>query len=259
MDKYIKKWVTMMNKRLLMTGMLCSAAILAGCNQGDAEKETTKEVQLQTLEQKVNYAIALNMANNFKQREVPIEVDAFTQALKDVRDGTEPRLNEEQLQETMQTFQEQQMELQQQRQKEIADKNKADGEKFLSDNAAKEGVEMTESGLQYKVLEEGDGIQPAAEDTVTVHYEGRLVDGTVFDSSYERGNPATFGLNQVIPGWTEGLQLMETGSKYELYIPSDLAYGPGGNQGIPPNSTLVFQVELLEVEKAEQAEEEAAE
>ncbi|MCP8900460.1 FKBP-type peptidyl-prolyl cis-trans isomerase [Gilvimarinus xylanilyticus] len=250
----------MMNKRLLMTGMLCSAAILAGCNQGDAEKETTKEVQLQTLEQKVNYAIALNMANNFKQREVPIEVDAFTQALKDVRDGTDPRLSEEEMQETMQTFQEQQMELQQQRQKEIADKNKADGEKFLSDNAAKEGVEMTESGLQYKVLEEGDGIQPAAEDTVTVHYEGRLIDGTVFDSSYERGNPATFGLNQVIPGWTEGLQLMETGSKYELYIPSDLAYGPGGNQGIPPNSTLVFQVELLEVEKAEEPEaEEAAE
>ncbi|MDO3381436.1 FKBP-type peptidyl-prolyl cis-trans isomerase [Gilvimarinus algae] len=241
----------MINKRLLMTGMLCSAALIAGCNQGDSQQDTAKEVQLETLEQKVNYAIALNMASNFKQREVPIEVEAFTAALTDVRDDKEQRLTDEQIQEVMQTFQEQQMELQQQRQKELADKHKSEGEAFLADNAAKEGVEITDSGLQYKVLEAGDGIKPKAEDTVTVHYEGKLIDGTVFDSSYERNQPATFALNQVISGWTEGLQLMETGSKYELYIPSDLAYGPGGNHGIPPNATLIFQVELLEVEPAD--------
>lgn len=248
----------MINKRLLIAGMICSAAVLTGCNQGD-EAASDQPAKLETLEQKVNYAIALNMAQNFKQREVPIEVDAFTQALTDVRDDAEPKLTEEEIQEVMQTFQEQQMELQQQRQKELADKHKLEGEQFLSDNAAKEGVGMTESGLQYKVLEEGDGIKPGAMDTVTVHYEGRLIDGSVFDSSYERGQPATFALNQVIPGWTEGLQLMETGSKYQLYIPSDLAYGPGGNQGIPPNATLVFDVELIEVEPAEVPEEEAAE
>ncbi|MDO3388680.1 FKBP-type peptidyl-prolyl cis-trans isomerase [Gilvimarinus sp. SDUM040013] len=246
-----------MNKRLLMTGVLCSVAVLAGCNQSEPEAE--KEVTLDTLEQKVNYSIALNMATNFKSRDVPIEVDAFTKALTDVRDDVEPMLTEEEIQEVMQTFQEQQMELQQQRQKELAEKHKLEGEQFLSDNAAKEGVEITDSGLQYKVLEAGDGIKPGEMDTVTVHYEGRLIDGSVFDSSYEREQTATFALNQVIPGWTEGLQLMETGSKYQLYIPSDLAYGPGGNQGIPPNSTLVFDVELIEVEPAEAPAEEAAE
>ncbi|MBU2886331.1 FKBP-type peptidyl-prolyl cis-trans isomerase [Gilvimarinus agarilyticus] len=237
-----------------MTGVLCSAAVLAGCNQGDSE--ATKEVTLDTIEQKVNYIAALNIASNFKNRDVPIEVDAFNKALTDVRDDVEPMLSREEMQEVMQQFQEQQMELQQQRQKELADKHKQEGETFLSDNASKEGVELTESGLQYKVLEQGDGIKPGPMDTVTVHYEGRLIDGTVFDSSYEREKTTSFALNQVIPGWTEGLQLMETGSKYQFYIPSDLAYGPGGNPGsIPPNATLVFDVELIEVEAAEAPEE----
>lgn len=249
----------MFNKRLLMAGIICSATVLAGCNNDSSEASdkaaaTNASVTLTTLEQKVNYAIGLNMASNFKQREVPIEVDAFTLALTDVRDDKEPALTPEEMESVMQTFQEQQMELQQQKQKELADSQKAEGEAFLSDNADKEGVQITDSGLQYKVLEEGDGVSPNAKDTVTVHYRGKLLDGTEFDSSYAREQPATFALNQVIAGWTEGLQLMKTGSKYELYIPSDLAYGPGGNQGIPPNATLIFEVELLEVEPAEAAE-----
>jgi FKBP-type peptidyl-prolyl cis-trans isomerase FkpA/FKBP-type peptidyl-prolyl cis-trans isomerase FklB len=255
----------MFNKRLLMAGVICSATVLAGCNQDSSEPAdqaaaADSQANLTTLEQKVNYAIALNMAANFKQRNVPIEVDAFTQALTDIRDDKEPALSQEELQTVMQTFQEQQMELQQQKQKELADAQKAEGEAFLAENAGKEGVVLTDSGLQYKVLEEGDGVSPNAEDTVTVHYRGKLLDGTEFDSSYAREQPATFALNQVIAGWTEGLQLMQTGAKYELYIPSDLAYGPGGNQGIPPNATLIFEVELLEVEPAEAKEEaEAAE
>ncbi len=244
----------MINKRLLMAGVIASAALVAGCNQG-AEETAETEVALETLEQKVNYTIAADIASNFKQREITLDIDAFTAALRDVQADTELRLSEEEMRETMQTFQEQQMQLAQQKQREMAEKNRQEGQDFLAENAAKEGVQITDSGLQYKVLEAGDGVKPGPQDTVTVHYSGRLLDGTEFDSSYKRDRPATFGLDQVIAGWTEGLQLMETGAKYEFYIPSDLAYGPGGNQGIPPNSTLIFEVELLEVEPAETPEE----
>lgn len=248
----------MINKRLLMAGVIASAALVAGCNQS-ADETAEAGVTLDTLEQKVNYTIAADLASNFKQRDIPLDVDAFTAALRDVQTDAELRLSEDEMRETMQTFQEQQMQLAQQKQREQAEKNRQEGEDFLAENADKEGVHITDSGLQYKVLEEGDGVKPGPRDTVTVHYSGRLIDGKVFDSSYERNSPATFGLDQVISGWTEGLQLMETGAKYELYIPSDLAYGPGGNQGIPPNSTLIFEVELLEVEPIETPEEAAEE
>ena len=143
-------------------------------------------------------------------------------------------------QQELQQKQEQQLE-------ELAQKNKDAGEAFLAENAEREGVETTESGLQYEVIEEGNGERPTAEDQVEVHYTGELINGEVFDSSRERGQTVTFGLNQVIPGWTEGLQLMSEGARYKLYIPSDLAYGPGGNQAIGPNETLVFDVELIAV------------
>jgi FKBP-type peptidyl-prolyl cis-trans isomerase len=126
--------------------------------------------------------------------------------------------------------------------------NAAAGEKFLLENRTREGVIVTESGLQYEVLTMGDGAKPAATDTVTVHYQGTLLDGTEFDSSYSRNQPATFQLDKVIPGWTEGVQLMPVGSKFKFYIPSDLAYGPSGGGPIGPNATLIFEVELLGVE-----------
>ncbi len=130
-----------------------------------------------------------------------------------------------------------------------AKENSKIGEEYLQKNKGKEGIKVTKSGLQYKVLKEGAGIIPKATDVVKVHYRGTLIDGTEFDSSYKRNQPAEFQLNQVIPGWTEGLQLMKVGSKYQLTIPSNLAYGERGNQGIPGNSVLIFEVELLDVKQ----------
>jgi len=238
----------MINKKLLIVG-LATAVLIAGCSK--EEKQPDPSTLLQSLEQKVNYTIAQNLANNFKQSGVTIEPETFALALRDVRDGTESRLSDEEMQTVMQTFQEQAMAQREEEQKKIAEENAAAGAKFLEENKAKEGVTTTESGLQYRVITEGSGAKPKATDTVTVHYSGKLLDGTEFDSSYARNEPAVFGLNSVIPGWTEGLQLMSEGSKWELVIPSDLAYGPGANGPIPPNSVLVFEVELLEVKPAD--------
>ena len=237
----------MINKKLLV-GLVSSVVLVAGCQK---EAEEPKAVELNTLEQKVNYTIARNLASNFKQNGLVVEPDSFMLALNDVRDGVESRLTDEEMQTVMQTFQEQAMAKREEEQKKIASENAEKGQAFLAENKAKEGVTTTESGLQYRVITEGSGVKPKATDTVTVHYSGKLLDGTEFDSSYSRNEPATFDLNSVIPGWTEGLQLMPQGSKWELVIPSELAYGPGANGPIPPNSVLVFEVELLEVKTAE--------
>ncbi|MGD8175171.1 FKBP-type peptidyl-prolyl cis-trans isomerase [Marinimicrobium sp. ARAG 43.8] len=235
----------------LMAGLLGAAALLAGCNQSEPEQKT---VELETLDQKVNYIFGTNLAENLAQGGVTIEPEAFAQALRDKRDGTDPRLSEEEMREVMQTFQEEQMAKREAEQKAASETNQQEAEAFFAENANADGVQETDSGLQYKVLEEGEGASPGPNDTVTVHYRGRLLDGTEFDSSYERGEPVSFAVNGVISGWTEGLQLMSEGAKYELYIPSDLAYGPGGNGPIPPSSALIFEVELLEVEAADEAE-----
>ncbi|ROQ18006.1 MULTISPECIES: FKBP-type peptidyl-prolyl cis-trans isomerase [Marinimicrobium] len=240
----------------LIAGLLGATALMVGCNQAEPENEPAK---LETLEEKVNYVFGTNLAENLAQGGVTIEPDAFAQALRDKRDGVEPRLSEEEMREVMQTFQEQEMARREAEQEAAAETNKQEAEAFFAENANAEGVSQTDSGLQYKVLEEGDGAKPGADDTVTVHYRGRLLDGTEFDSSYERDQPATFALNSVIAGWTEALQLMSEGSKYELYIPSDLAYGPGGNGPIPPNAALIFEVELLEIDDQADADSEGAE
>lgn len=193
---------------------------------------------------KLSYAWGLAMGRQLQGMGMKeLNVDDFKDAVKAVFDGTEPAVSPEEAQKLIQDY----LNDLQSKAEEAA---KAAGKKFLEENKKKENVKETPSGLQYVVEKEGEGATPTAEDEVTVHYTGRLLDGTVFDSSVNRGEPATFPLNRVIPGWTEGVQLMKEGAKYTFFIPSDLAYGPQGVPGaIPPHSTLIFDVELIKVVK----------
>lgn len=243
----------MFNKRLLVVGLMAATAGLIGCNKEEA-KATNEGAQLTTLEQKANYIIGQNLGKNLQNGGLAIEPEALALALADVRDGKESRINEKDMQEIMQEVQQKAMAKQEEEQKKLSEENIAKGAKFLEENKAKEGVVTTESGLQYRVITEGKGTKPKATDIVTVHYTGKLIDGKVFDSSVTNGQPATFPLDGVIAGWTEALQLMPQGSKWEIVIPADLAYGSGGQGPIPPSSTLIFEVELLEVKAPEAAE-----
>lgn len=199
--------------------------------------------------EKVSYALGLNVAEYF--RSLPYDVDfAFAaQALSDAAAG-KPAITQDEYHATMQKFQKLMQEAAEKHMAEMAAKNKLEGDKFLAENAKKEGVKCTPSGLQYIVITEGEGDTPTSTDIVKVHYTGTLIDGRVFDSSVSRGVPAQFGVNQVIPGWTEALQMMKVGSKYKLFLPSDIAYGErGAGEMIQPNSTLIFEVELLDIIK----------
>ena len=179
-----------------------------------------------------------------------LNVDDFAQSIKDMLAGNELKVSHREAQEIVQEYFAKKEEKMNAERAEKGKAAKAEGEKYLTENAKKEGVITTESGLQYQVLKEGNGKKPSAKDSVKCHYEGFLIDGTVFDSSVQRGEPATFGLQQVIAGWTEGLQLMQEGAKYRFFIPYRLAYGEGGAGAmIPPFATLIFDVELLEVVK----------
>ncbi|MDE6443155.1 MAG: FKBP-type peptidyl-prolyl cis-trans isomerase [Muribaculaceae bacterium] len=192
----------------------------------------------------LSYAWGMAMGSQLRGMGVTnLNFDDFTEALRSAFEGKETKLSPEEAQKVIQEY------LQELTAKKTAE-IKAVGEKFLEENKKNENVKVTPSGLQYVVEKEGEGAQPTAEDEVTVHYTGKLIDGTVFDSSVSRGEPATFPLNRVIPGWTEGVQLMKEGGKYTFYIPSDLAYGPQGvPNAIPPHSTLIFEVELIKVVK----------
>jgi FKBP-type peptidyl-prolyl cis-trans isomerase FklB len=202
-----------------------------------------KSPQLKDQKDKVSYAIGMNIGLNLSRQKVDINPDVLAAGIKDALAG-KPQLTQDQVKDIMTQF-EKDME---QKQKASGEKNKADGAKFLEENKKKPGVKATASGLQYKVEKEGTGPQPKATDMVTVNYRGTLIDGTEFDSSYKRGQPATFPLNGVIKGWTEGLQLMKPGSKYQFFVPSNLAYGERSvGPDIAANATLVFEVELLEV------------
>lgn len=192
----------------------------------------------------LSYAWGLAMGSQLRGMGVEnLEFNDFDEAVHAAFKGEEPKMTPEEAQKIIQEY------LQELTAKKTAE-IKAVGEKFLEENKKNENVKTTPSGLQYVVEKEGEGAQPSAEDEVTVHYTGKLIDGTVFDSSVSRGEPATFPLNRVIPGWTEGVQLMKEGGKYTFYIPSDLAYGPQGvPNAIPPHSTLIFEVELIKVVK----------
>ncbi len=207
-----------------------------------------ESTQLKDEKDKVSYSIGLDIGNTFKKQNMDISLDALNAGLKDGVSGNKPLLNEEQVKETMTAYSKTMMEKQAAKNKEAAAKNGAEGEKFLAENKSKEGVKTTASGLQYKIVKEGDGPTPKETDTVVTHYRGTLLNGKEFDSSLARNEPATFPVNRVIKGWTEALQMMKVGSKYQLFIPASLAYGErGAGQDIGPNSTLIFDVELLEI------------
>ena len=198
---------------------------------------------------KLSYALGLGIGRQLAQMGAEqLSIDDFAQAIKDVVAGGQLKLDEAEAQVIVQEFFQKQEEKQRAAAAEMGKKAKEEGEKYLAENAKKEGVVTLPSGLQYLVIKEGNGKRPKATDKVKCHYEGMLVDGTLFDSSVQRGEPATFPLNQVIAGWTEGLQLLKEGGKATFYIPAQLGYGEQGVPGmIPPNSTLIFDVELLEV------------
>ncbi|WP_107928372.1 FKBP-type peptidyl-prolyl cis-trans isomerase [Neisseria animaloris] len=253
-----------MNKTFKL-GMVALAAVfaLSACNK-DGNKPTGGEAasgdktavasEFSSSIQQTSYAMGMDIGRSLKQvKDAGTEVDlkAFNEALQTMLDGKEPKLTEQKAQEVMMAFLAEQQQKVQAKIVADAKANLEKGQAFLKENGTKEGVKTTASGLQYKVKTEGTGVQPKAADLVTVEYEGRLIDGTVFDSSKQHGQPATFPLNQVIRGWTEGMQLMKEGSEYTFFIPSELAYGENAvSEKIGPNSTLVFDVKLLKVEKA---------
>ncbi|GIU21974.1 FKBP-type peptidyl-prolyl cis-trans isomerase [Shewanella schlegeliana] len=229
---------------------------LTACNQEQAVA-VDAPVELKTEAQKEAYSVGASigtyMAGHIKeQEELGLKVDrslivtGFSEGL-----NSDLKLTQEEMQTILQKLDEKLNEKRQAQAAALAEKSLAESKAFLDANKAKEGVVTTDSGLQYEVITEGTGDKPTAEDTVKVHYVGTLTDGTEFDSSVARGEPATFPLNRVIPGWTEGVQLMPVGSKYKFVIPADLAYGDRDTGSIPANSTLVFEVELLDIQKAD--------
>ena len=231
-----------------MTTKFIITVAAASLVSGFAHAQT--QMDLKDLKQKASYAIGADIGSNLKRQEIDVDPKALAAGLADSLEG-KMKLTDAELKEVMTTFRTEMTAKMESRQKVAGEKNLKDGEAFLAANAKKEGVKATASGLQYKVLKSGKGKSPKATDTVKVHYHGTLIDGTVFDSSVERGEPISFPLNGVIPGWTEGVQLMKEGDKFQFTIPSKLAYGeqgPGGKIG--PNSTLVFDVELLAIEPA---------
>ncbi|HLT13341.1 MAG TPA: FKBP-type peptidyl-prolyl cis-trans isomerase [Marinobacter sp.] len=229
-----------MKKTLLaitMTGMI------AGCST------TEQDPSLETTPEKVSYGMGLVMGERMSNDLPDLQMQQFIQGFEHGQAGDEEakRLSREEIQTALLAYQKELQVKQEQQYEELAQKNQEAGDAFLAENAKRDGVETTESGLQYEIIEEGSGEKPGASDRVQVHYTGELINGEVFDSSRERGEPTTFGVGQVIPGWIEGLQLMSEGARYKLFIPADLAYGSTGNQAIAPNETLIFDVELLKI------------
>jgi FKBP-type peptidyl-prolyl cis-trans isomerase FklB len=216
------------------------------------EPKPAAATQLDTPQSRISYTIGVNIGQDFKNQKLDIDPDVLLLGLKDTLQGKELKLTEEEMVSEIQGFQKSMQEKLAAEMDAQATTNKAEGEAFLAENAKKEGVVVTESGLQYKVIEAGEGAAPGPNDVATVNYRGSLIDGTQFDSSYDRGQPATFPVGGVIAGWSEALQLMKPGAKFQLAIPSELAYGEkGAGQAIGPNATLLFDVELISVEKGE--------
>ena len=229
-----------MKQRLAMA--MCGVVALAGASfAADAP-------ELKSDKEKISYSIGMDIVGNLKRGSVEVDPDLLARGLKDSYVGGKTLLTEDQARQAIADFQKTLAAKQAETMKILSEKNKADGEKFLAENAKKEGVKVLPSGLQYKEITPGQGKSPKIADNVTTHYKGTLIDGTEFDSSYRRGQPVTFPVSGVIAGWTEALQLMKEGAKWQLFVPSRLAYGErAAGQVIGPNATLVFEVELISV------------
>jgi FKBP-type peptidyl-prolyl cis-trans isomerase len=224
-----------------------AAALMAASLSGVCLLADSKPSEFKTDKEKSSYAVGQQIGKSIRDQGLELESDVLTKSIVDALAGKESLFTPEEMQTTLTKLQE----TMQKAMVEKANKNKEIGDKFLSENKKKSGIKTTASGLQYKVVMEGKGDSPKEDAQVKVHYKGTLLDGTEFDSSYKRNEPAVFPVTGVIPGWTEALKMMKPGAKWELAIPSDLAYGPRGRPGIPPNSVLQFTVELVEIIKEE--------
>jgi len=229
-----------MNTRTLLP-LAALAVLTTACAETGASSAA-----LDTEAQQASYGIGLNMGQNLQPAEGRLDMSAFLRGVEDAMAGNEPALEQEVIQTALNAFSQAINEEMAAEQEAAATENLAAGAAFLAENQAREGVQVTESGLQYEVLEAGTGPMPGPTDMARLHYRGTLIDGTEFDSSIG-GEPAEFGVGAVIPGFSEAIQLMPVGSKYRVVIPSDIAYGPGGSQSIGPNSVLIFEIELLEI------------
>jgi len=226
-------------KRLLpvLTGLgLLSGVCLAG-----------EKLELKGPKEKESYSLGYQFGENFKKQGVAIDLDVYTSGIRDALGGKEPQMGKEEIRATLTNLRQRLMAEQQKALKEKAEKNLAEGKVFLADNGKKEGVKSLPSGLQFKILKEGSGRSPKAGDMVSVHYRGTFIDGKEFDSSYRKGKAADLQVDGVIRGWTEALKMMKEGSKWQLFVPSELGYGQRGQGPIPPNSTLIFEIELISV------------
>lgn len=245
-------------KKILSLGLVGAGLILASASAQDPKTEPNAAESSQVLKDlkaKVSYSIGLSLGQNLKRQEIDLDPAVIAQGIRDGLADAKPALTKEQIDACMAEFEKEiagkraaMAEKQDAESRAAGDKNAKEGAAFLAANKDKPGVKTLDSGLQYKVLTEGKGASPKLTDTVVAHYKGKLLDGTEFDSSYKRGEPSSFPVNGVIAGWTEALQLMKVGSKWELFIPSKLAYGERGRPSIPPNSVLIFEVELVGIE-----------
>jgi FKBP-type peptidyl-prolyl cis-trans isomerase FklB len=204
-------------------------------------------VELKTENDKINYSVGYRLGSDFKRQGVEMQPNIVQKGIEDATSGGEALMTEQEMRTVMMNMANRLKAEQMEKMKQQGAENLKAAEAFLAENAKKEGVKTLDSGLQYKVIAAGEGKSPQKSDKVTVHYRGTLIDGSEFDSSHSRGKPATFGVDQVIPGWTEALQLMKEGDKWELYMPPKLGYGALGGGKIPPNSALIFEVELISV------------
>lgn len=221
--------------------LIIISLLFIGCNDGE-------KIELNDQKAKVSYSLGFQVGTSYKDMGVELDAKTVTSGIMDALTGAESKLSEEEVRTVLQEFHKQLTQKKNSKMKIVGTKNQEEGVVFLTENKKKDGVVTLPDGLQYKIIKAGTGKQPIATDKVTVHYRGTLIDGTEFDSSYKRGTPATFGVNRVIKGWTEALQLMKEGAKWELYIPSELAYGPrGAGAQIGPNAVLIFEVELISI------------